>query len=63
MAVEMGRLGGWGVRNLEGLFTCYDDPYSIIEEMVNQPRKKITDFIQEVYRVPIKEHLVRESRR
>ena len=60
MAVEMGRLGGWGVLNLEGLFTRYDDPYSIIEEMVNQPREKITDFIQEVYRVPIKEHLVGE---
>ena len=60
MAVEMGRLGGWGVLNLEGLFTRYDDPYSIIEEMVNQPREKVTDFIQEVYRVPIKEHLVGE---
>ncbi len=41
MAVEMGRLGGWGVLNLEGLFTRYDDPYSIIEEMVNQPGKRL----------------------
>ncbi|HPZ81366.1 MAG TPA: GuaB3 family IMP dehydrogenase-related protein [Candidatus Atribacteria bacterium] len=58
MAVEMGRLGGWGVLNLEGLFTRYDDPYSIIEEIVSQPGEKATDFIQEVYRSPIKEHLV-----
>ncbi|HQE25526.1 MAG TPA: GuaB3 family IMP dehydrogenase-related protein, partial [Candidatus Atribacteria bacterium] len=58
MAVEIGRLGGWGVLNLEGLFTRYDDPYSIIEEIVSQPGEKATDFIQEVYRSPIKEHLV-----
>jgi len=58
MAVEIGRLGGWGVLNLEGLFTRYDDPYSIIEEIVSQPGEKTTDFIQEVYRSPIKEHLV-----
>ncbi|HXL02766.1 MAG TPA: GuaB3 family IMP dehydrogenase-related protein [Candidatus Atribacteria bacterium] len=60
MAIELGHLGGWGVLNLEGLFTRYDDPYSIIEEMIQKPREKVTDFIQEVYRSPIKERLVGE---
>lgn len=60
MAIELGRLGGWGVLNLEGLFTRYDDPYSIIEEMIQKPQEKVTDFIQEVYRAPIKERLVGE---
>ncbi|MDI3543579.1 MAG: dehydrogenase, partial [Candidatus Atribacteria bacterium] len=53
MAVEMGRLGGWGVLNLEGLFTRYDDPYSLIQEMIQKPREKVTDFIQEIYQAPI----------
>lgn len=60
MAVEMGRLGGWGVLNLEGLFTRYDDPYSLIQEMIQKPREKVTDFIQEIYQAPIKEYLVGE---
>lgn len=60
MVVEMGRLGGWGVLNLEGLFTRYDDPYPLIQEMINQPQEKVTDFIQEIYQAPIKEHLVGE---
>src|ERR1700710_2988731 len=32
-AIEMGRLGGLGVLNLEGLWTRYDDPQPLLEEV------------------------------
>ena len=32
-AVEVGRLGGLGVLNVEGLWTRYDDPQPILEEL------------------------------
>src|SRR3954464_7832739 len=32
-AVEIGRLGGLGVLNLEGLWTRYDDPEPLFEEI------------------------------
>src|SRR6476660_2346462 len=32
-AIEIGRLGGCGVLNLEGLWTRYEDPESLFEEI------------------------------
>src|SRR5206468_13064396 len=36
-AVEIGRLGGLAVLNLEGLWTRYDDPTSLYEEIASLP--------------------------
>ena len=33
LAVEVGRLGGLGVLNLEGLWTRYDDPEPVYDEI------------------------------
>ena len=32
-AIELGRLGGLGVLNLEGLWTRYDDPQPVLDEL------------------------------
>src|SRR5438445_491036 len=36
-AIEIGRLGGCGVLNLEGLWTRYEDADSILEDIANSP--------------------------
>src|ERR671923_857133 len=41
-AVEIGRLGGIGVLNLEGLWSRYDDPVPIYEEIATLPDDKAT---------------------
>src|SRR6476659_6116206 len=39
-AIEIGRLGGAGVLNLEGLWTRYEDADSILEDIANSPVEK-----------------------
>jgi IMP dehydrogenase len=57
-AAEVGRLGGLGVLNLEGLQTRYDDPEPILEEVAALPDEKATRRMQELYREPIKDELI-----
>src|ERR1044071_3646874 len=57
-AVEMGRLGGLAVLNLEGLWTRYDDPVSLYEEIASLSDKDATPRMQEIYQKPIKEELI-----
>lgn len=55
---EMGRLGGLGVLNLEGVQTRYDDPSDAIAQVVNAGREETTSLIQKLYLEPIKESLI-----
>ena len=48
-AVSIGKLGGCGVLNLEGLWTRYEDPSRIYEEIAKAPPEKATLKMQEVY--------------
>jgi IMP dehydrogenase len=57
-AVEIGGLGGLAVLNLEGLWTRYEDPEPILDEIAGLPDEKATGRMQELYREPIKEELV-----
>ena len=57
-AVEVGRLGGLAVLNLEGLFTRYEDPEPIFEEIAELPDEKATRRMQELYAEPMKDELV-----
>jgi IMP dehydrogenase len=52
-AIEIGRLGGVGVLNLEGLWTRYDDPDGLLEEIAELPTDKATLRMQEIYQQPI----------
>ena len=56
--IEVGRLGGLGVLNLEGLWTRYQDPSPVYEEIISAPAARATALLQEVYREPIKESLI-----
>jgi IMP dehydrogenase len=57
-AIEIGRLGGLGVLNLEGLGTRYDDPEPVFDEIANLPDEKATSRMQELYREPIRVDLI-----
>ncbi len=59
-AIIIGRLGGVGVLSLEGLWTRYDDPEPILDEIAAQPPEKATLRMQELYAEPIKPELVGE---
>lgn len=57
-AVEMSRLGGMAVLNLDGLQTRFADPDSVLEKIAKTPAQEATELIQSVYRAPIKEKLI-----
>ena len=57
-AIEIGRLGGLACLNLEGLWTRYEDPEPIYDEIAALPDDKATRRMQELYREPVKEELV-----
>jgi IMP dehydrogenase len=57
-AIEIGRLGGVGVLNLEGLWTRYEDPEPLFAEIAELAADKATIRMQEIYQEPIKPELV-----
>ena len=54
----MHQAGGLGVLNLEGIYTRYADPYSVLEEITSAPQGEATAPLQQVYSQPIKEELL-----
>jgi IMP dehydrogenase len=58
VAIEMGRLGGLGVLDLEGLWTRYDDPTGLLEEIAALPADRYTARLQEIYAAPVRPELV-----
>src|SRR5918994_225288 len=57
-AMEIGRLGGLAVLNLEGLQTRYDDPEGVLAEIAELPDDRATVRMQEIYAEPVKEELI-----
>jgi IMP dehydrogenase len=57
-AVMIGRLGGLACLNLEGLWTRYEDPEPIYEEIAGLSDDKATRRMQELYREPLKPDLL-----
>lgn len=58
-AIEIGRLGGLGVLNLEGLWTRYDNPKVQLGEISSLPTEQATKRMQEIYRAPIRAELIK----
>lgn len=56
--IQLGKLGGIGVLDLEGLWTRYDDPMPIYEEIRNLPDNASNKRLQEIYAQPIKPELI-----
>ncbi|MDQ1574027.1 MAG: dehydrogenase, partial [Actinomycetota bacterium] len=58
IAIRMGQLGGLGVLDLEGLWTRYENPEPLLEEIRGLDAKHATVRMQEIYSEPIKPELV-----
>jgi IMP dehydrogenase len=56
----IGRLGGLAVLNLEGIFTRYEDAEEQLERIASLPKELATREMQEIYREPVKEELIRQ---
>jgi IMP dehydrogenase len=56
-AVQIGRIGGLACLNLEGLWTRYEDPDPIYDEIASLPDEKATRRMQDLYREPVKVEL------
>lgn len=57
-AIGIGQLGGVGVLNLEGLWTRYDEPDRVLDEIAELPLEKATARMQQLYQEPVKPELV-----
>src|SRR4051794_30160182 len=57
-AVALGRMGGLGVLNLEGLQTRYEHPDEHLAEIAEAPADQVTALLQGLYRSPLRDDLV-----
>jgi IMP dehydrogenase len=57
-AIAIGKLGGLGVLDLEGLWTRFEDPEPLLAEVAELNTEGATKRLQEIYAEPIKEELI-----
>ncbi|MCW2755039.1 MAG: dehydrogenase family protein [Marmoricola sp.] len=62
-AIALGQYGGLGVLNLEGLWTRYEDPVPLLEEISTLDEVAAVERMQEVYSTPIQAELITERLR
>jgi IMP dehydrogenase len=59
-AIAVGKLGGLGVLNLEGLWTRYDDPLPLLGEIAGLPPEGAAARMREIYAKPIDGGLIKD---
>ncbi|HET6938762.1 MAG TPA: GuaB3 family IMP dehydrogenase-related protein [Nocardioides sp.] len=59
-AIALGKYGGLGVLNLEGIWTRYEDPTALLAEVSGLRGAEATARLQEIYTEPIKDELITE---
>ena len=59
-AIEIGKLGGVGVLDLEGLWTRYEDPSQQLNEITKLKPEQAIARMQAIYAEPIKPELIRD---
>lgn len=57
-AIEMSRLGGIAVLNLDGVQTRYENPSEILEKIASANPEEATRLVQSLYVKPVKETLI-----
>jgi IMP dehydrogenase len=58
-AIMLGKLGGLGVLDLEGLWTRYEDPEPLLAEIAGLAAERATERMQQLYSEPIKPELIK----
>ena len=57
-AIELSKLGGLAVLNLEGIHTRYERPSEVLDQIAGAPEREVTSLLQRIYSEPIKEKLI-----
>ena len=57
-AVEMGRLGGLAVLNLDGVQCRYEDPSEVLAAIAAAPPSEVNVLLQKIYQAPIQDGLI-----
>jgi IMP dehydrogenase len=57
-AIELGKLGGLGVLNLEGIFTRYSAADRELQKIARLPKEQATSGMQKIYAKPVKPELI-----
>jgi IMP dehydrogenase len=61
MAIEMSKLGGLAVMNLDGLQARYDDAEAVLQSIADAPQEGVVGFIQRLYAErPVQPELIRK---
>ncbi|OGO19088.1 MAG: inosine 5-monophosphate dehydrogenase [Chloroflexi bacterium RBG_16_50_11] len=58
LAIQINKLGGLGVLNLDGIQTRYANPDEVLDKIAKASDAEVTALLQKVYKEPIKEKLV-----
>lgn len=59
-AIALGKIGGLGVLNLEGIQTRYDEPDAELEHISRSTPDQATREMQEIYKKPVRPELISE---
>lgn len=59
-AIEVGKLGGIGVLNLEGLQARYEKPAEMLKKIASLSKEEATRGLQKIYQEPIKPELIKK---
>ncbi len=57
-AIELNRLGGLGVLNLEGIWSRYEDTEEKLAEIAAAPPERATAVMQKIYEAPVRPELI-----
>lgn len=59
LAIEMGRLGGLAVMNLDGIQSRYEDAEAVLQSIAEAPKQGVIEFIQKLYaEAPVRADLI-----
>lgn len=59
-AIMMGKLGGLGVLDLEGLWTRYEDPTAQYEQIAAADSTQVVPLMREIFSAPVQAELIRD---
>lgn len=57
-AIEMGKLGGLAILNLEGVQTRYKSPDEVLLKVLEADKEQVTALLQKIYQEPVQEDLI-----
>ena len=60
LAVQMSKLGGLGVLNLQGVWTRYDDADKVLQQISSVSKDEYVPLMQKLYLEPIKKDLIKK---